>query len=57
LVRAQRTPEIFVKTTEAISRCMPGSRPVVIPDAAHAMSYDNPTAFNRAVLKFVAKQK
>jgi pimeloyl-ACP methyl ester carboxylesterase len=56
LVRGQRTPEIFVKTNEAIGRCMSGSRPVVIPDAAHAMSYDNPTAFNRAVLEFVAKQ-
>jgi pimeloyl-ACP methyl ester carboxylesterase len=57
LIRGQRTPEIFAKTNDAVGRCMPGSRSVVIPNAAHTMSYDNPAAFNRTVLEFVAKEK
>jgi pimeloyl-ACP methyl ester carboxylesterase len=56
-VRGERTPQIFVKTNEAVGRCIPGSRAVVIPDAAHTMSYQNPRAFNREVLAFIAKQK
>jgi pimeloyl-ACP methyl ester carboxylesterase len=57
VVRGERTPEIFVKTNELVGRCIPGSRQVVIPKAAHAMSYDNPAGFNRAVLEFTAKAR
>ncbi len=48
VVRGARTPEIFSKTQELVGRCIPGSRMVVVPDASHTMSYQNPTAFNRA---------
>lgn len=57
LIRGERTPPLFVKTTEAVGRCIPGSRQVVIPNASHAMSYDNPAAFNDAVLRFLAEDE
>lgn len=56
IVRGERTPPIFVKTVEAVARAIPGSRQVVVPQASHAMSYDNPAAFNEAVLAFLASE-
>jgi pimeloyl-ACP methyl ester carboxylesterase len=55
VVRGARTPEIFSRTNELVGRCIAGSRLVVVPDASHTMSYQNPTGFNRAVLEFVSK--
>jgi pimeloyl-ACP methyl ester carboxylesterase len=53
IVRGQRTPEFFAKTNEFAGRCIGGSRQAVVSGAAHAMSYDNPSGFNRAVLDFI----
>ena len=39
---------------EAVHRCVAGSKMVVIPDARHAASAQNPVAFNAAVLRFLA---
>jgi len=39
---------------EAVHRCVPGARLVVIPDARHSASSQNPTGFNNAVLDFLA---
>jgi pimeloyl-ACP methyl ester carboxylesterase len=39
-----------------IAQSIPGSRLVVIPKAAHLMSYQNPAAFNKALLYFLAQQ-
>ena len=39
---------------EAVHRCVAGSSMVVIPDARHAASAQNPAAFNDAVLRFLA---
>jgi pimeloyl-ACP methyl ester carboxylesterase len=41
---------------EMLVRCIPGSRLVVIPQATHLMSHQNPTAFNEALLHFLAQQ-
>jgi pimeloyl-ACP methyl ester carboxylesterase len=57
IVRGERTPLIFVKTNEVVARAIPGSRELVVPNAAHAMSYENPEGFNQAVLAFIASQK
>ena len=35
---------------EAVHRCVPGSKLVVIPNARHAPSAQNPTGFNDAAL-------
>jgi pimeloyl-ACP methyl ester carboxylesterase len=39
---------------EAVQRCVPGARMVVIPNARHAASAQNPAAFNAALRAFVA---
>lgn len=39
---------------EAVHRCVPGSRLVVIPNARHAPSAQNPAAFNDVLLRFLA---
>jgi pimeloyl-ACP methyl ester carboxylesterase len=41
---------------EVLVQCIPGSRLVVIPQATHLMSHQNPTAFNEALLHFLAQQ-
>jgi pimeloyl-ACP methyl ester carboxylesterase len=53
VIRGERTPRLFVKTNERVVRCIPGSRAVVVPDASHGMSFDNPSGFNQAVLAFI----
>jgi pimeloyl-ACP methyl ester carboxylesterase len=40
---------------EVIMQCIPGSRLVIIPQATHLMSHQNPTAFNEALLHFLAQ--
>ena len=55
IVRGERTPQMFVKTNEAVGQCVPGSRLAVIPKASHPMASDNPADFNRTVLAFLAK--
>jgi pimeloyl-ACP methyl ester carboxylesterase len=39
---------------EAVHRCVAGSRLVVIPNARHAASAQNPAGFNAAILDFLA---
>ena len=55
LVRGERTPRIFARTNVVAEACIPDSRQVVIANASHAVSYDNPSAFNRVVLEFVSR--
>jgi pimeloyl-ACP methyl ester carboxylesterase len=56
VVEGVRTPIFFRQIDKAVLSCIPGSRLVKIPDASHPMSGDNPAAFNRAVLEFIAKR-
>jgi len=37
-----------------VHRCVPGSDLVVIPNARHAASSQNPAGFNEAILRFLA---
>jgi len=46
----------FSLINEAVVRCIPGSRLVLIPQATHLMSHQNPTAFNEALLQFLAQR-
>ncbi|HYF07262.1 MAG TPA: alpha/beta hydrolase [Acetobacteraceae bacterium] len=54
LVGGDRTLPNFNANLDALERTVRGAERVTIPDAAHAMSQDNPSAFNAAVLDFVA---
>jgi pimeloyl-ACP methyl ester carboxylesterase len=50
VVRGANTPPLFATINQKVLGCIPGSKPAVIPNASHAMSYDNPAAFNSALL-------
>lgn len=55
LVRGEHTPRFFTATNEAVSKCIPGSKAVTVTKASHAISFDNPTEFNRAVMGFIGQ--
>ena len=53
LVHGANTQPSFVAIIDALEGCIRGAQRVVIPDAGHGMSSDNPEDFNRAVLSFL----
>lgn len=54
VTRGELTRPYMRICAEAVHRCVAGSRLVVIPNARHAASQQNPTAFNEAILRFLA---
>jgi pimeloyl-ACP methyl ester carboxylesterase len=52
LVNGAQTQPQFITVIEALMRVIPDAAHVVIPNATHGMSADNPAAFNKAVLDF-----
>ncbi len=55
LVHGAQTQPQFVAIIDALERVMADTRRVVVPNAAHGMSSDNPAAFNAAVLDFLGQ--
>jgi pimeloyl-ACP methyl ester carboxylesterase len=55
VVGGEQTPRYLALINEVVVQCIPGSRLVVIPKAAHLMSHQNPAAFNEALLHFLAQ--
>jgi pimeloyl-ACP methyl ester carboxylesterase len=55
LLTGERSPKIFRLITDELARCLPRAERVMIPDASHAISADNPPAYNEAVLAFLAR--
>jgi pimeloyl-ACP methyl ester carboxylesterase len=53
IVGANDTP--FLAGTDYMASRIPNARKVVIPDAGHASNIDQPDAFNKAVLDFMAE--
>jgi esterase len=43
----------FVANVQALGRTIPGAQIGVIPDATHGLTFENPAAFNAAVLDFL----
>jgi pimeloyl-ACP methyl ester carboxylesterase len=56
VVGGAQSPRYLMLINEVIVQCIPGSRLVVIPQATHLMSHQNPTAFNEALLHFLGQQ-
>lgn len=56
VVGGANSPRYLFLINDVIVQCIPNSRLVVIPEAAHLMSYQNPAAFNKALLEFLAQQ-
>jgi pimeloyl-ACP methyl ester carboxylesterase len=55
LVGGDRTLPSFIANIEAMEKTIRGAERATVPNATHAMSQDNPEAFNRDVLAFLAK--
>ena len=55
IINGANTRLLFSLSGEAISRCIPGSQRVVIANATHGVSGQQPAAFNEAVLGFLGK--
>jgi pimeloyl-ACP methyl ester carboxylesterase len=55
IIRGERTPRIFTAINAAVSKCIASSKAVTITKASHAMSFDNPMEFNRAVMGFIGQ--
>lgn len=55
VVGGEQSPRYLALINEVVVQCIPGSRLVVIPQATHLMSHQNPAAFNEALMHFLAQ--
>ncbi len=55
LLEGESTHHDLVAPSRALRACLPAAEAAAIPRATHNMQLDNPHAFNRAVLEFLAK--
>ena len=55
IVKGELTRPFFRVLSEAAHRCIPGSQLVTISNARHGSPNQNPTAFNEALLGFLAR--
>ena len=46
----------FLAASEVMARKIPGAAHIVIPKAGHVANVDQPEAFNRAILDFLAQR-
>lgn len=56
LTNGERSPPFFHRITEQLERCLPNEERVIVPGASHTVPGEQPDAFARAVLAFLAKQ-
>lgn len=57
ILTGANTIELHKLVDEELARLIPGALHVVIPNAGHAIARENPEAFNKSVLGFLAGQK
>ena len=55
VVGGAHTLRYFALINGVVVRCLPGSHLVTIPNATHTVSFQNPAAFNAALLHFLAQ--
>ena len=55
LSTGERSPEFFHGIVDVLERCLPERERIMIPGASHTVPADNPTAYQNAVLAFLAK--
>jgi pimeloyl-ACP methyl ester carboxylesterase len=56
VVGGEQSRRFYFLINEAVVRCISGSRPVIVPMATHPLPYQNPAAFNEALLQFLARR-
>lgn len=55
LINGARSPALFHRLADRLEEMLPSIERIEISDASHIMHEDNPTAYNAAVLSFLAK--
>jgi pimeloyl-ACP methyl ester carboxylesterase len=55
LVGGALSPPVYGRIIDVLASCVKRSERVTIPNASHGMNRMNPSAFNKAVLDFLAK--
>src|SRR5262245_48596869 len=56
VIGGEHTRPFFSFVNEVLVRCIPGRALLTIPKATHPMNYQNPSAFNEALLQFLARR-
>jgi pimeloyl-ACP methyl ester carboxylesterase len=57
LVQGQHSPALFRRLLDRLEELLPDTERVEIPGASHIMHEDNPSAYNVAVLSFLAARR
>jgi non-heme chloroperoxidase len=57
LLTGDKSLRMFQLIVDELQRCLPHCETVRVPETTHEVSSDNPEAFNRIVLEFLAKYK
>jgi pimeloyl-ACP methyl ester carboxylesterase len=57
IITGENTLELLKFINDELARLLPKAERAQIPNAGHASARENPTAFNEAVLNFLARQK
>jgi pimeloyl-ACP methyl ester carboxylesterase len=55
LISGAASPRLYHYILEQLQELLPDNERIEIPDAAHIMHEDNTTAYNQAVLSFLAR--
>ncbi len=55
LLNGELSPKMFTQIQDILEQCLANKERAMIPAASHGLEYENPEAFNEAVLTFIAK--
>ena len=55
LVGGDRSPTFFTATTNELDRCLISNELAILPNASHGLQDQNPSEFNKIVLRFIDK--
>jgi pimeloyl-ACP methyl ester carboxylesterase len=55
LVGGDRSPAFLTATTNELDRCMKGNELAILPNTSHGLQDQNPSEFNKTVLRFIEK--
>jgi pimeloyl-ACP methyl ester carboxylesterase len=53
LVGGDRSPAALKATTNQLDRCLDGNELAILPNASHGLQNENPSEFNKIVLRFI----
>jgi pimeloyl-ACP methyl ester carboxylesterase len=56
LVKGDKSPQLFISITNELERCLANQETVTLQNTSHGLPYENPKAFNAAVMRFYNKK-